>query len=112
MKEKPTLIDIMNIMKIRVLNNTVIVFDWKHLDQHNDFAVFDKAFREQFHHQRLRQQSPERLANKYWVSLHFRWGDVKIKDLSKPDGRSGLSFINFCICIYKIIAINPDIEIF
>ena len=97
---------------IPVVNTTVVVFEWEHLDQSNNFAVFDKTFRKRFHHQRLLRQTPKRTANEYWVSVHFRWGDVKTKDPNKPDGRNGLSFADYCLCINAMVLINPHIELF
>jgi len=101
------------IPRIPVTNTTVVVFDWEHTwIGYNNFAVIDKSFRNRFHQQRLLRQTPKRKANQYWVSVHFRWGDVKTKDPNKPNARSGLSFANYCFCINKILLISPKIEIY
>ena len=54
-----------------------------------------------------------------WVSVHFRWGDLgtkswidKNKDPNLPNKRSGLGFNDFCICIKKILDIDPKAKIF
>ena len=55
----------------------------------------------------------------FWVSVHFRWGDLGIKswidknkDPNIPNMRSGLGFKDFCICIEKILDTNSKAKIF
>ena len=98
------------IKRTKVNNTTVFVFDWERLDQAHNFVVFDSLFRKRFHNQRLLRQTPKRKPDEYWVSIHFRWGDVA--DLNQPDQRTGLSFSDYCLCIRYMIHLNPRIKIF
>ena len=43
-----------------VTKNTVVVFNWEHVDQSNNFIVFDNVFRNNFHRQRLERKTPKR----------------------------------------------------
>ena len=74
--------------------------------------VFDKSFRDRFHQQRLLRQSPKKKSNEFWVSIHFRWGDVATNNPDKPNFRSGLGFSDYCSCIGLITKMNSEINVF
>ena len=100
------------VSSMSVTNSTVIVFNEEYIGQtmydlvHN-FAAFDKQFRARFEHQRLGRTTPKREANEYWISMHFRWGDVKTDDPDKPNYRNALGFSNYCLCVKYILLLNP-----
>ena len=100
------------IKRNKVNNTTVFVFDWETVDEAHNFVVFDSLFRKRFHDQRALRQTPKRKPDEYWVSIHFRWGDVGTKNLSQPDQRTGLPFSDYCLCIRYILHLNPGIKIF
>ena len=97
---------------LQLSNKTVITFEWHHVDQTHNFILFNKIFRERFHQQRLTRNTPRRTMNEFWVTIHFRWGDVNTKEPNKPDIRSGLGFSDYCACIKRILDINPAIKVF
>jgi hypothetical protein len=96
----------------QITNTTVVVFQWEHLDESHNFAVFDDSFRRRFHEQRLHRLTPRRQSHEYWVSIHFRWGDVATKDQNRPNMRSGLGFSEYCACISHVLLANPHARIF
>ena len=87
---------------------TVMIFKWEHLDKIHNYLVFDSAFRNRFHQQRLHRNTPRREPGEYWIAVHFRWGDVRTKDPNKPDIRASLGFSDYCLCISHILQINPN----
>ena len=92
---------------------TVVVFNWEHTwIEPNNFAIFDNTFIKKFHQKRLLRRTPKRKAEQYWVSIHFRWGDVKTTDPNNLNERSGLSFDGYCSCVHEIMLVNPNVEIF
>ena len=109
------------ISTITVAQTTVLVFNWDEVaekcykkpdnvvcyDESHNFAVFDSRFLKRFQEQRSQRQTPKRLEGEYWVSIHFRWGDVKTKDSNRPDYRNGLGFSNYCVCVKHILSMNP-----
>ena len=95
-----------------VTKHTVLIFEWEMLDPAHNFVVFDYAFRKRFHRQRLYRNTPQRRYDEYWVSIHFRWGDVGTRDENKPNKRNGLGFLSYCSCISEILSINPNAIIF
>ena len=48
----------------------------------------------------------------YWVSIHFRWGDVQTNDIDRPNLRSGLKFSHYCKCVLEIQSLRPSAVIF
>jgi hypothetical protein len=100
------------IKRTKVKNTTVFVFDWETVDERHNFIVFDSLFRKRFHDQRALRQTPKRKPDEYWVSIHFRWGDVETEDISQPDLRTGLPFSDYCLCIRYMLHLNPRIKIF
>ena len=100
------------VRNLQLSNTTVVVFDWEKMDEAHNFVVFDETFRKRFHQQRLSRQTTKRKLGEFWVSIHFRWGDVKTKDPNKPDQRTGMGFTEYCLCIRYILHNNPGIKIF
>ena len=98
--------------KVSVKNTTVLVFDVDHLDQQHNYMVFDDRFKNNFHAQRLRRQTPKRKTNDLWVSIHFRWGDVKTTDVDKPNVRAGLGLTDYCQCVNEILSMAPSTKVF
>ena len=96
----------------KITKTTVIVFEWEALDESHNFMVFDQPFRDKFHKQRMIRQNQKRESNEFWVSIHFRWGDVATNNPDKPNFRSGLGFSNYCSCIGLIRMMNFDAKIF
>ena len=97
---------------VPITKDTVLIFEWEQLDQAHNFVVFDHAFRNKYHRQRLCRDTPQRRYDEYWVSIHFRWGDVGTTNENKPNKRNGLGFISYCSCISEILTINPNARIF
>ena len=95
-----------------VTNKTVFVYDWERVDEAHNFVKFDESFRNHFHEKRMLRQTPKRELDEYWVSIHFRWGDVETSDPNKPDQRAGLSFTDYCRCIRYILYLKPHVKIF
>ena len=71
----------------------------------------------------LKRKSLLKKNGELWVSVHFRWGDIgrgscrvctidKNKDPNLPNKRCGLGFKDFCICIKKILDIDPNAKVF
>ena len=77
-------------------------FEWEQLDESHNYVVFDAKFRTRYHQRRLNRQTPKRKPDEFWVSIHFRWGDVETSDPNQPDNRSGLGFSDYCSCINLI----------
>ena len=100
------------IPRIPITKLTVLIFEWEQLDQSHNFVVFDHAFRSRFHRQRLHRDTPQRRFDEYWVSIHFRWGDVGTRNENIPNERNGLGFWNYCFIISEILSISPNARIY
>ena len=101
-----------NLSSDQITQRTIFVFDWEILDESHNYIVFDKTFRERFHVQRQKRRNIKRPLKEYWISIHFRWGDVATSDPESPNVRSGLGFSDFCTCMGHILKIKPDVKIF
>ena len=101
-----------NLPSHKITRKTILIFDWETLDESHNFVVFDETFRNNFHKQRQLRSSIKRPTNEYWVSIHFRWGDVATRDPDLPNFRSGLGFSDYCTCIGNIMEITPNAKIF
>ena len=51
-------------------------------------------------------------SNETWVSLHFRWGDVRTSNTSRPNLRTGLGLGGFCKCMQTIEQLAPQASVF
>ena len=93
--------------------SSVLVFNHQELDQSHNFAVFDQNFRTKFHRERLKRDNPRQKKSEFWISLHFRWGDVASNDpVSHPNSRAGLGLDGFCMCVRTIRSIRPSAKVF
>ena len=101
-----------HIPTISVNARAVLVFKWGYMEEAFNYMVFDASFRERFHKKRALRTSPKRNINDYWVSIHFRWGDVQTNNINHPNIRSGLKFSDYCKCILEIQLLKPNAVIF
>ena len=95
----------------KITRKTVLVYEWEILDQSHNYLTFDLGFRKQFHLQRLQRHNRIRNIDEFWVSIHFRWGDVQTNDPDQPDVRSGLGLSDYCSCVKEIKRIKPQATI-
>ena len=91
---------------------TALVFQWGYMEEAYNYMVFDALFRERFHKERALRTSRKKNVNEYWVSIHFRWGDVQTNNADEPNMRSGLKFSHYCKCVLEIQSLNPNAIIF
>ena len=99
---------LLSLVRDKITRKTVLVYEWKILDESHNYAVFDLEFRKKFHQQRLQRHSRIRNVDEFWVSVHFRWGDVQTNDPNQPNVRSGLGLLEYCICVKEIKQIKPQ----
>ena len=111
MPQEKSQVYLLSIVRNKITRKTVFVYEWKILDQSHNYAVFDTEFRKKFHQQRLQRHSRIRNKDEFWVSIHFRWGDVQTNNPNQPDVRSGLGLSDYCSCIKKIKRIKPQATI-
>lgn len=97
---------------LSVNTRTVLVFKCGYMEEEYNYMVFDALFRERFHKARALRTSLKRDINEYWVSIHFRWGDVQTKDVDQPNIRTGLKFSHYCKCALEIQSLKPNAIIF
>jgi hypothetical protein len=61
-----------------------------HLREDWNYCVFNERFRTRFFNAQVRNFSQAlRPENEYWVSVHFRWGDLQTSDVENPSTRGG-----------------------
>ena len=98
--------------KLAANSTTILVFETEHLDEGHNYMAFDQSFRTRFHQQRALRKTLSRKKDEFWVTVHFRWGDVKTHDPSSPDTRAGLRLKEYCLCIDRILILRPNARIF
>ena len=98
--------------KNQITESTILVFEWEILDESHNYVVFDTEFQSRFHQNQLQRQTLHKSTTEYWISVHFRWGDVRTTNPDKPDQRNGLGFSDYCKCINHIQKIKPQARIF
>ena len=103
---------ILKLPSSKITRKTVLIFDWEILDESHNFIVFDENFRNNFHQRRQQRNNLKRPSDEYWISIHFRWGDVATRNPDKPNFRSGLGYSDYCSCIGDMIKIKPQAKIF
>jgi len=106
------LLSFLNETRYQITERTVIVFEWQILDESHNYFVFDTGFRSRFYQKQLQRQILYKRASEYWISVHFRWGDVKTTNPDKSDLRNGLGFSDYCTCINQIQKIKPQARIY
>ena len=102
---------LLSLVRDKITRKTVLVYDWETLDESHNYATFDLEFRKKFHLQRLQRHNRIRNKDEFWVSVHFRWGDVQTNDPNQPDVRSGLGLSDYCSCVKEIKRIKPQATI-
>ena len=102
---------LLSLVRDKITRKTVLVYDWETLDESHNYATFDLEFRKKFHLQRLQRHNRIRNKDEFWVSVHFRWGDVQTNDPNQPDVRNGLGLLDYCVCVKEIRRIKPQATI-
>ena len=111
MPKKETHEYLLSLVRDKITRKTVLVYDWETLDESHNYAIFDLEFRKKFHQQRLQRHNRIRNKDEFWVSIHFRWGDVQTNDPNQPDVRNGLGLLDYCVCVKEIRRIKPQATI-
>ena len=69
--------------KFKLGPNTVIKVGKRHFSEEWNYCVFNQRFRERFYRDKPRKNPQE-----FWISVHFRWGDVATHDVERPNFRA------------------------
>ena len=95
--------------------NTIIeVKEYQHqLHEDWNYCTFNARFRRRFHdvqvHQYRQKPRPE---SEFWISVHFRWGDTRTRDVERPDGRAGRGLSRLAHDTNEYFKANPKARVF
>jgi len=87
--------------------NTVIKVDEHHLHEDWNYCVFNQRFRERFHHNK-----PHKPPQEFWISVHFRWGDVATHDVERPNVRAYQGLTTLANKVAKYMTDRPQARVF
>ena len=93
--------------------NTVIEVNEHHLHQDWNYCTFNARFRGRFHDVQVHQyrQNP-RPESEFWISVHFRWGDTRTRNVDRPDHRAGRGLSRLAHDTNKYFKANSNARVF
>jgi hypothetical protein len=98
--------------KFALDNNAVIeVTDHPEMEDWN-YCTFQPRFRANFHKARVAAGGLQRPPFEFWITAHFRWGDVATGNTESPDFRAGVGLTNLAIKTAQYLEANPGARVF
>ena len=93
--------------------DTIIEVKEHHLHEDWNYCVFDARFRRRFHDVQVHyyKQKP-RPETEFWISVHFRWGDVHTSNVERPNVRAGIGLSQLARNTKEYFKENPKARVF
>ena len=98
--------------KFALDTSTVIEVARSPLQEGWNYCTFQPRFRAKFHQARVAAGGLQRPIFEFWISVHFRWGDVATGNTERPNGRAGSSLKKFAFKTAQYLKANPGARVF
>jgi hypothetical protein len=98
--------------KFALDTSTVIEVARSPLQEGWNYCTFQPRFRAKFQKARVAAGDLQRPPLEFWISVHFRWGDVATGNTERPNERAGSSLRNFAFKTAQYLKANPGARVF